>query len=251
MHDRVVRSVFVVALVSSEGNQELAVNAVDAYVGSRLRARRLLLQMSEVWLAGMLSISVEKLAAIEEGRARIGHRDLLRCADLLDVPERYFYLGFGAPSPAPEKPPGWRREVDQWFAAHLFPHEGLFLSTARRMTGNPEVAREIVQDTYADLLSGDKWRGIAFPRAYALKAVRSFAGRFLQRSRIVPIELLANMEAVDQTDLNPDAYEILSAKERRAIILQAIEDLPPQCRKVVKLRRLKEMLPARSHRKWA
>ncbi len=111
------------------------------------------------------------------------------------------------------------------------------------MTGNSDTAKDVVQDAYADVLRDDRWRGIQNPRAYAMKAVRSLAGRLLQRARIVPIELLANMEEVGHMDLNPDAYELLSAKQRRQLILDAIEALPPQCRKVVKLRRLAEMLP--------
>jgi RNA polymerase sigma-70 factor (ECF subfamily) len=220
----------------------IPLNAVDAHVGSRLRARRLLVQVSEDWLAGFLGVSVEQLQAMEEGRLRIGNRELLLCVDALDVPERYFYLGFGSGS-VPAGPKSRAREVDRWFIKHVFPHEGLMYSCALQMVGNPEVARELVQETYAEMLTGERWRSVLFPRAYALRSVRNLCTRYLQRSRIVRIELLANMESVDQTDMTPDAYEILSAKERREIVLKAIDDLPPQCRKVVKMRRLKEMLP--------
>lgn len=229
--------------MSKKADLEISLNVIDLHVGSRLRVRRELVQMSEDWLAGLLAISIEQLRAIEEGTARIGHRELLLCAEALDVPERYFYMGFGEMLPEPERRGAWVRDVDRWFASHVFPHEGLFMSVARRMTGNSDTAREIVQDTYADLLFHEKWRHIEQPKAYALRAVRSIAGRFLQRARIVPIELLANLEDIDRADTGPDAYELLSAKQRRRIILDTIEGLPPQCRRVVKLRRLKEMAP--------
>lgn len=222
----------------------IPLNQVDRHVGQRLRARRQLMQMSEDWLAGHLEVSAEQLAAMEDGRLRISFEKLLRAADALDVAERYFYMGFGKKAPDPEpRPKSWLRDVDRWFSAHLFPHEGALLAVARRMTGNPETARDVVQDAYTEVLRDDRWRAIENPRAYAMKAVRSLAGRLLQRARIVPIELLANMEEVSQMDLNPDAYEMLSAKQRRQLILDAIEALPPQCRRVVKLRRLAEMLP--------
>lgn len=221
----------------------IPLNPVDAHVGSRIRVRRELVQMSEDWLAGHLGISAAQLQEIEEGRARIGNRELLLCAEALDVPERYFYMGFGQGGNAPgsKRPP--RREMDSWFSANLFPHEGLFLSVGRRMTGSTETAREILHDIYADFVTADKWRAITHPKSYALRAIRNVAASLFQRSKIVSIELVANMETFDQADLGPDAHEILSAKERRRIVLEAIEGLPPQCRKVMKMRRLKEMSP--------
>ncbi len=225
-------------------DSSIPLNEVDKHVGARLRARRCMMQMSAEWLSGHLEITIDELEAMEEGRLRIGFAQLLRAADALDVAERYFYMGFGSKGTDPEpQSKSWLRDVDRWFSAHLFPHEGALLAIARRMTGNPETAKEVVQDAYADVFRDDRWRGIQNPRAYAMKAVRSLAGRLLHRARIVPIELLANMEETGQEDLNPDAYEILSAKQRRQLILDAIEALPPQCRKVVKLRRLAEMLP--------
>jgi len=225
-------------------NGSLALNKIDAHVGARLRARRLQRQVSPEWLAAHLAVSVYQLLAMEEGRLRIGFEDLLRAADALEVPERYFYVGLCLKTlhqKSRSKP--WVRDVDHWFSANLFPHEGALLAVARRMTGNSETAKDVVHDAYADVLRDDRWRSIQNPRAYTMKAVRSLAGRLLQRARIVPIELLANMEEVTQMDLNPNAFELLSAKERRQVVLDAIETLPPQCRRVVKLRRLVEMPP--------
>ena len=222
---------------------EIPLNAIDRHVGERLRARRLLLQMSEDWLAGRLNVTVEELLNFEAGRARISFDQLLWAADALDVAERYFYQGFGGKAPETYKKPSWLRDVDRWFSSHLFPHERTLLGVARRMTGNVETAQDVVQQAYIDIMSGDKWRGIEHPRAYALRAVRSISVRLLQRARIVPFDSFANVDELAGVDPNPSALDVLSAKEKRRIILETIEQLPPQCRKVVKLRRLKEMLP--------
>lgn len=217
---------------------------VDRHVGQRLQARRLMINMSEDWLAGRLDISTETLVEIEAGRVRISFEHLLIAADALDVTESYFYAGIGrAGSNATAARKSWIREVDRWFASQVFPHEGALLKMARRMTGNVETARDLVHETYADLMSGEKWRVIDNPRAYALKSVRSFAGRWLQRSRIVPFDLRANMESLDVADLDPNAFEVLSAKDQHRMILKAVAQLPQQCRRVVELRRFKD----RSH----
>ena len=222
---------------------EIPLNAIDRHVGARLRARRLFLQMSEDWLAGRLNIITSELDDFETGRTRISFDQLLSAADALDVAERYFYQGFRGQASEPDSKSSWLRDVDCWFSSNVFPHERTLLGMARKMTGNVETAKDVVQQAYVELMSGDKWRAIENPRAYAMRAVRSISGRLLQRARIVPFDSFANMDEVGGIDPNPNAHDVLSAKEKRAIILDAIEQLPPQCRKVVKLRRLKEMLP--------
>lgn len=218
-------------------------NRVDIHVGARVRARRIMLQMSEDWLAGMLGVSVSQLSNMEAGKARIDHPTLMSLRDLLDVPERYFYMGFGKQPLKPRAKLPWVRDVDRWFVSHVFPYEALFLKTALRLTADAEAAREIVHEAYAELLTGSRWTGIAFPRSYVMKAIRNLALRRLQRSRVVPIDLLADMDVLNTSDAAPDGYEIVSARQRRAIVLAAIDELPPQCRRVVTLRRLQEMLP--------
>lgn len=229
--------------MDASGHAEIPLNAIDCHVGARLRARRLFLQMSEDWLAGRLNVTTPELADFEAGRARIAFDQLLWAADALDVAERYFYQGFGGPTLEPDGKPSWLRDVDRWFSSQVFPHERTLLGVARKMTGNVETAQDVVQQTYVELMSGDKWRGIENPRAYAMRAVRSISGRILQRARIVPFDSFANMDEVGGIDPSPNAHDVLSAKEKRRIILEAIEQLPPQCRQVVKLRRLKEMPP--------
>ncbi len=220
---------------------EVPLNAIDRHVGARVRARRLLLQMSEEWLSGMLRMTVAELQAIEEGAARIDFDVMMEAAHFLGVSERYFYMGFNGSRTPPSGRRTWLREADQWFSQHLFPYENALLTVARRMTGNRETARDMVQETYADMLAGEKWRTVQNPKAYAMRALRNYALTFLQRARVVSIELIANMETLPHVDNAPDAHDLLSAKEKRDLLLKAIEALPPKCRQVVKLRRLREM----------
>jgi RNA polymerase sigma factor (sigma-70 family) len=215
-------------------------NEIDRHVGAQMRARRLFLQMPEEWLAGMLRMTVAELATIEAGRARIEFETMMSAAEYLGVPERYFYMGFrGGPPDGGKRT--WLKEADVWFSQHLFPYESALLAVARRMTGNRETARDMVQETYADMLAGERWRTVQNPRAYAMRALRNYALTFLQRARVVPIELIANMETLPHVDDAPNAHDLLSAKEKRDLLLKAIEALPPKCRQVVKLRRLREM----------
>ena len=225
-------------------NSQLQLNDVDRHVGSRVRVRRLFLQMSEEWLARHLQISEVHLCDLEEGRARVSFETQQALCRLLDVADRYFYIDFS--NPAPQRSPGsnfWVREVDRWFRDHVSPHEGLFLSVARRLTGNLDTARDLVHDAYSAVLAGDRWRSVENPRAFVSKAITNLALTGLQRQKVVPMESYSDMEASAFADPSPDACQSLSDKERLAVVLGAVNKLTGQCRQVFIMRRIEDIPP--------
>ena len=234
-------------LVPSAGENigEIPLNAVDAHVGARLRARRLFLQMSEKWLVGHLQISERHLCDLEEGRARIGFQMQLELCRLLDVADRYFYMGFGksAPPPAPPEKKSWLRDVDRWFRDHVSPHEGLFLSVAKRMTGNLDAARDLVHDAYAAVLSDDRWRTVENPRAYVRRAVTNIAVDKLRRKKVVQIDDFSDADFFNHRDASPDAFQAVAGREELRMVLEALDKLPKQCRRVFTMRKIEDISP--------
>ena len=222
---------------------EIPLNAIDRHVGSRLRTRRLFCQMSEEWLAGQLEVSLDKMAAFEKGSARISYEMLTQAAEMLDVPERYFYMGLGGAGGGPNKKKSWLREVDRWFRDYVSPHEGLFLKAARHLTGNLDAARDLVHDAYAAVLSDERWRTVENPRAYVRRAVTNLALDRLKRKKIVQIDDYAEVEMVNFADAAPDAYQTLAGRERLGVVMAALDRLPPQCRQVFIMRKIEDVSP--------
>jgi transcriptional regulator with XRE-family HTH domain len=70
-----------------------SVEPVDAYVGTRVRARRQQLGMSQTALAVGLGVSFQQVQKYEKGANRIGASRLARIAELLQVQVPYFYEG--------------------------------------------------------------------------------------------------------------------------------------------------------------
>ncbi len=66
-------------------------NAIDAYVGERVRWRRKLLGMSQVSLSESLGITFQQLQKYEKGVNRIGASRLQRIAEVLGVPIGFFF----------------------------------------------------------------------------------------------------------------------------------------------------------------
>ena len=75
-------------------------SATDAFVGSRLRMRRLLNGLTQKELAALLGTSFQQLQKYEKGTSRIGPQRLQRAASALDVPIGFFFDGAEGAAPS-------------------------------------------------------------------------------------------------------------------------------------------------------
>ncbi|MBN8827668.1 MAG: helix-turn-helix transcriptional regulator [Sphingobacteriia bacterium] len=69
-------------------------NKIDAHVGSKLRARRTLLGISQEQLGSVTGISFQQVQKYEKGLNRIGASRLYEFAKALSVEVAYFFDGF-------------------------------------------------------------------------------------------------------------------------------------------------------------
>lgn len=117
------------------------------------------------------------------------------------------------------------------------------MSLAVRLTGTIDNARDLVHDAYAQVLSLEKWRQIANPRAYVMRTIYNLGINGIRRSRVVSMQQLAEADAITQVDVSPDAFETVSDREELSRVLEAVRKLPSQCRKVVVMRRIEDLPP--------
>jgi transcriptional regulator with XRE-family HTH domain len=68
-----------------------APNAIDIYVGSRVRARRLLLGMSQERLADQIGVTFQQVQKYEKGTNRMGASRLQRIAEVLSTSPSFFF----------------------------------------------------------------------------------------------------------------------------------------------------------------
>ena len=73
--------------------QKKSPNQVDRHIGSRVRARRLMLGMSQEKLADALGLTFQQVQKYEKGVNRIGASRLLHIAGILDVRIEFFFEG--------------------------------------------------------------------------------------------------------------------------------------------------------------
>jgi transcriptional regulator with XRE-family HTH domain len=77
--------------------QKKSPNQVDRHIGSRVRARRLMLGMSQEKLADALGLTFQQVQKYEKGVNRIGASRLLHIAGILDVSIEFFFEGLPGP----------------------------------------------------------------------------------------------------------------------------------------------------------
>ncbi|TCU20142.1 helix-turn-helix domain-containing protein [Rhizobium sullae] len=100
-------------------------NAIDVYVGGRVRLRRKVLGLSQGSLAEALGITFQQIQKYEKGANRIGASRLQRIAEILCVPVGFFFENDAAASANVDA----RRETNE-VAQFITSKEGLALSKA-------------------------------------------------------------------------------------------------------------------------
>jgi transcriptional regulator with XRE-family HTH domain len=70
-----------------------AINPTDKHVGSRLRMRRLMLDMSQTDIANALGLTFQQVQKYEKGTNRVGSGRLLKIATFLGVPVTALFKG--------------------------------------------------------------------------------------------------------------------------------------------------------------
>jgi len=73
--------------------QKKSPNQVDRHISSRVRARRIMLGMSQEKLADALGLTFQQVQKYEKGVNRIGASRLLHIAGILDVSIEFFFEG--------------------------------------------------------------------------------------------------------------------------------------------------------------
>ena len=83
-------------------------DAVDAHVGQRIRARRVVMGFSQEKLANALGLTFQQVQKYEKGANRVGASRLFDLARVLEVPVAYFFDGLPAARPdSTGDIPGW------------------------------------------------------------------------------------------------------------------------------------------------
>ena len=133
----------------------------------------------------------------------------------------------------------------RWIAAHILPCEPELRGWLRRRLGalNANDVDDLVQEAFARVWAAD-FSAIRNGRAYLYTTVRHLLAEYARRSRIVPIELLGDIDSLSIISEEPGPDRQVSARQELDQLRVIVAGLPAQCRRVFELRKFEGL----SHR---
>lgn len=107
-----------------------------------------------------------------------------------------------------------------------------------RYTRNNADVAELLQDVYARLLTRSSLIPIRSVRAHALIVARNTASDWLRHRKVVPIELIADVDELNVLDEHALVEHLINTQLELRILANAVMLLPPRCRQVFVLRKV-------------
>ncbi|MBL8269805.1 RNA polymerase sigma factor [Steroidobacter sp.] len=130
--------------------------------------------------------------------------------------------------------------MDQLFREH---NQGLlrFLRIKLRDEGD---AREVAQEAYVRLLQLDNTAAVSFLRAYLFRIAANLAFDRLSARRRIRVESGTDHAEFEQFTDPFDVERAVLAEEELELFLACMEELPPKCREVFAMHRLRKLSSA-------
>jgi transcriptional regulator with XRE-family HTH domain len=117
-------------------------NPTDKHVGSRVRMRRMMLEMSQEKLGNAIGLTFQQVQKYEKGTNRIGASRLQQIAQILQVPVSFFFEG--APNPPGKAGIQGEAPSPAYVTDFLASSEGLALTRAFTRIKSAKLRRRIV-----------------------------------------------------------------------------------------------------------
>jgi RNA polymerase sigma factor (sigma-70 family) len=118
--------------------------------------------------------------------------------------------------------------------------ENVLRACLYRYARNNSDVEELLQETYARLLTAgaSDEPEVRSVRAFSLTVARNVAFDWLRHKQVVPIELVADMEAMDILDERDQIDAIVNSHQELMMLVKAVQQLPERCRQVFTLRKV-------------
>jgi RNA polymerase sigma-70 factor (ECF subfamily) len=130
------------------------------------------------------------------------------------------------------------RERARWLARNILPHEELIRAKLRKRCVYDLEIEDVIQETYAHLLSLPSLETIRYPRQYAIRTALAIIIDHVRHMRVVSITSCENLEEFDVPLPEVGVEQRLEYQGEIMAVATALAQLPPKCREVLMLRRM-------------
>lgn len=138
----------------------------------------------------------------------------------------------------------WLREIDIWFADHVFPYHDQTRRYAMSLVRQEDEAEELVQEAYARLFALTDWASIANPHAFTIRIIRNLAIEHFRRADVVRLDQSAILSKLEIADQQPTPDVVAMDRSELQHVADVMRDMPPRMREAMYLRRIEGLPPA-------
>ena len=135
-------------------------------------------------------------------------------------------------------------ERRRWFREAILPLEPDLRLFGRRFARNGQIdVEDLIQETFVRIVACQTWRSVENPGAFAFSILKNLALDAARRSKIVSFEAVADIEQLNLLDERPSPEHYALARDELRLLLEVIQTLPVQCRRVFTLRKVYDLSP--------
>jgi RNA polymerase sigma factor (sigma-70 family) len=131
--------------------------------------------------------------------------------------------------------------LDAWFKREILVHEEALVRYVERMWRDRDEVRDLRQETYVRVYEAAARARPLQPKSFLFATARNLMTDHIRRRRIVAIDLVGDLEALNVMVEEKSPEVRTSAYEDLRHLAEAMDTLPPKCREVVWLRRVDEL----------
>ena len=131
--------------------------------------------------------------------------------------------------------------LDTWFAREILVHESALMRYLLRSWFRRDEIHDLRQDIYVRVYEAAAKARPTMPKSFMFTTARHLMTDRLRRGRVVSIEAVGDLDALNVLidDVSPERR--LSARQELQRLTAAFDRLPERCREVVWLRRVEEL----------
>ena len=127
----------------------------------------------------------------------------------------------------------------RWFAAEVHPHDAQLKAYLRSSFPAVRDIDDVVQESYLRIWRSRAVQPIHSAKAFLFKVARHVALNLVDRQRASPVIVVGDLAELPVLDHRPGVVETVSKNEKLRLLVLALATLPPRCREITILRKLK------------
>lgn len=131
--------------------------------------------------------------------------------------------------------------LDDWFKREILAHEESLVRYLLRTWPNRHEVPDLRQDTYVRVYEAAQKSRPQAPKSFLFATARNLMADHIRRRRIVAIDSVGDMEALNVLIDTISAEHRASAQQELRRLAEAIDRLPPKCREAVWMRRVDDL----------